>query len=46
MSTYQKKLKRSKNGIVRYVGRNIAGHREKFYLGWDIPGNQLPAQHP
>lgn len=36
MSTYQKKLKRSKNGIVRYVGRSLAGHQEKFYLGWDL----------
>ncbi len=36
MPTYTKKLRRSKNGVTRYIGRNKRGHREKFYLGWDL----------
>ena len=36
MATYQKKLKRGKNGVVRYIGRNQKGHAEKFMLGFDL----------
>ena len=36
MATYDKKLKRGKNGVVRYIGRNHKGHAEKFLLGFDL----------
>ena len=36
MTTYEKKLKRGKNGIPRYIGRNQKGYSEKFSLGFDL----------
>jgi len=36
MATYKKKLKRGKNGIPRYIGRNRNGYAEKFLLGYDL----------
>ena len=37
MATYEKKLKRAKDGCyVRYVGRNVKGQSEKFRLGFDL----------
>ena len=36
MATYQKKLRRSKDGCyVRYIGKNAKGQSEKFRLGFD-----------
>jgi hypothetical protein len=37
MATYQKKLKRAKDGCyVRYIGKNASGQSEKFRLGFDL----------
>ena len=37
MATYNKKLKRGKDGVVvRYIGRNQKGVPEKFRLGYDL----------
>jgi hypothetical protein len=37
MTTYEKRLKRGKDGlIVRYVGKNQKGVKEKFRLGYDL----------
>ena len=37
MATYQKKLKRAKDGCyVRYIGKNASGQAEKFRLGFDL----------
>ncbi|MFM9962533.1 MAG: hypothetical protein ACKV2Q_15075 [Planctomycetaceae bacterium] len=41
MPTYEKELKRSKDGsITRYVGRNSNGMPEKFRLGFDMEAAQ------
>ena len=41
MPTYEKELKRSKDGsITRYVGRNSIGMPEKFRLGYDLEAAQ------
>ena len=46
MASYDKKLKRGKNGISRYVGKNRKGNSEKFYLGFDLKAAKAIAKEP